>query len=329
MYYVEMMIKTIKKEKAAIILFINGSILMNIYYYFLSHTVFNIYPIIINIFMLLAYLIYKFFAYMKLYKCLDEGVASPQYVGGKNSLFEDVIEKETEIHKKYISEISKLNDNLKERDLMLIEWIHNMKTSVSGISLAAENLDNKEGSDIRYENELLKKNLENALNVFRMDKFSSDYVPESININSIIKEVVNSEKSSFIYSKVYPKNNVDSSVFIYSDKKWLKFVIKQLISNAVKYSPENSTIMIYDEQDDHKVSLHIKDSGIGIKESEISRIFEPFYTGSNGRESDKSSGMGLYLSKKICDKLGVIIDVCSRDGEGSDFLLIFNKHNID
>lgn len=328
MYYADVIIKTLKKEKAAIILFISGSLLINIYYSILTNTGFKLYPLIINSFMLISYLSYKFFAYRKLYKCLDEGVTSPQYNGGKNSLFEDVIEKEQEIHKRYISEISKLNNSIKERDLMLIEWIHNMKTSVSVISLASESMQSKKGSDIRYENELLKKNLENALNVFRMDEFSSDYVPERINLNAIIKEVVNAEKSSFIYSKVYPKNNVDSSLFIYSDKKWLKFVLKQLVNNAVKYSPQNGSILICAVEEDNNIVLHIKDNGIGIKKSEIQRIFEPFFTGTNGRTSDKSSGMGLYLTKKICDKLNISIDVASIQGEGSDFSLTF-ANNID
>lgn len=325
MYYTDMVIRTLKKEKAAIILFVCGSILMNIYYTILSNVGFKLYPLIINMFFLILYLFYKFFAYRKLYKCLEEGVTSPQYNGGKNSLFEDVIEKEKEIHKKYLSEISKLNDSIKERDLMLIEWIHNMKTSVSVISLATESMKSKEGSDIRYENELLKKNLENVLNVFRMDEFSSDYMPESINLNSIVKEVVNSEKSSFIYGKVYPKNRVNSSLNIYSDKKWLKFVIKQLIINAVKYSEANSSIMIFGEESDSNITLHIKDKGIGIKKSEIHRIFEPFFTGTNGRSSDKSSGMGLYMVKKICDKLHISVDVSSESGKGSDFSLTFRR----
>ncbi|MEQ8156770.1 MAG: ATP-binding protein, partial [Clostridiaceae bacterium] len=209
---------------------------------------------------------------------------------------------------------------------LLIEWIHNMKTSVAVIHLATEKLQNEEAvMDIRDESSLLQKNLEGALNIFRLGEFSKDYVPETINLKKLVKESVNSQKRNFVYANVFPEVNIPEDYFILSDKKWSNYVIKQIISNAVKYSVSGEKVCFYADESDNEVTLHIQDSGVGIKKEEISRVFDAFFTGSNGRKEEKSTGIGLYMCKCICDNLNEKIEITSEVSKGTTVTITYLK----
>lgn len=111
---------------------------------------------------------------------------------------------------------------------------------------------------------------------------------------------------------------------VYSDNKWLEFILEQIILNAIKYmDKEEKTLHIYAERKENTIHLHIQDNGIGICPSDISRIFERGFTGKNGRINEKATGMGLYLCKSLCDKLYLGIHAASSEGEGTTITLDF------
>lgn len=315
---------TLKKEVSAIILFLFNSSLISLFYYLIYGGELLFYPMCLTITFLGFYLLYKLFIYKNLYETLQEGKDSPKYRISENNPFEDVFDVIREIHKKYISKIYRLESKYEEKDNLLGEWIHNMKTSVAVIELAAEEglkSDNKNKDifkDIIEEKCKLQENLESALNLFRVEEFSRDYVPEKVNLKELINSSINSKKRNFIYSKVFPSVKVDENIYVYTDKKWGKYVIEQIISNAIKYSnKENSKVIFWAEANEKKTVLNIEDCGIGIKKEEISRVFNPFFTGSNGRKDEKSSGIGLYMCKVVCERLDNEINIDSTEGVGT------------
>ncbi|WP_051624124.1 hypothetical protein [Clostridium akagii] len=179
-------IDTLKKEKIAIILFLCNTLTIMLYYYFLFDKQFDIYPIILTDTFLLCYLVYKFFVYRTLNISLREGKVSPQYKIKSGYIFEDVLNGLMDVHNYYISKIYSMEAKYEERNKILEEWIHNMKTSVSIIELASEMGKNqnlgKIIDDIADESNKLQENLEGALNLFRINDFRRDYMPEKINL---------------------------------------------------------------------------------------------------------------------------------------------------
>lgn len=118
---------------------------------------------------------------------------------------------------------------------------------------------------------------------------------------------------------------------ISTDSKWIVFILNQLIQNSVKYKKKDECLKVEIYATKHKEStiLHIKDNGIGIKKSEVEKVFEKGFTGTNGRYSNKkSTGIGLYLCKKLCDKLGISIDIKSEEGIGTEVSLIFPQNSF-
>lgn len=112
---------------------------------------------------------------------------------------------------------------------------------------------------------------------------------------------------------------------VYSDSKWLRFVLYQLLTNALKYSNEGGKIIICAENMGDSAVLHIQDEGCGIDPRDIRRIYDLFFTGQNGRQRGESSGLGLYMVKQILDYLGHTIEVQSEVGKGSTFTICFSN----
>ena len=120
-----------------------------------------------------------------------------------------------------------------------------------------------------------------------------------------------------------------SNFQIYTDSKWLIFIINQIINNSVKYKTDNPVLEINGSKTDSVIQLEIKDNGIGIRESEIGRVFQKGFTGSNGRNRRGATGMGLYICKELCDRLGIEIKIDSEFNEYTSVKILFpNNPNI-
>lgn len=321
---------TLKKEKAAIILYLMNTVFLIIFYYLLYGNKLETYPLILTLAGIVVYLFYKVMVYKKLYQILEEGKSSPQYSREIAYEYGDILDYLRDIHKSYIAKLYNLKSKEEEKDRLMSQWIHNMKTSISVIKLAADKgLDNKEGhqeifKDIINENYKLEYSLEGALNVFRLEEFSKDFMPEKVNLKELVTAAVNSKKINFIYAKVFPKVTVNNKILVYTDKKWGRYVIEQVLSNAIKYSNnENATVNINAVEKEGKVKLIIKDEGIGIKKEYINRVFDLFFTGDNGRENKNSTGIGLYMCKLICEKLNNEINIESEEGKGTEVIISY------
>jgi signal transduction histidine kinase len=166
--------------------------------------------------------------------------------------------------------------------------------------------------DIEEENNKLNNGLDQILNIIRMEEFFRDYEPGVVDLVALIKEIINSRKNQFIYSNVFPKLDFNfENALVITDSKWNRFMLEQIISNAIKYSgaTKNKKYVRFSiVKTNETTKLTVKDEGVGIPEQDLPRVFEPFFTGENGRRFRNSTGIGLYITTKIAEKLGH--DIC-------------------
>ncbi len=225
-------------------------------------------------------------------------------------------------------QIEKLNNKNDESVEFLIAWVHEIKTPIAASKLIIENNLNSENEKILYgiemEIEKVEDYIQKALFYSRINDFSKDYRIDTVKIEIAVKESIKSEASWFINKDI--KLQLENlNMEVYSDYKWLKFIIKQILDNAIKYTNKGGIIKIYTDIEDKEKILHIKDNGIGIKKEDIERVFEKSFTGYNGRVKQHSTGMGLYISQKLARKLGHYITIDSEYGKGAEVSIHFPK----
>ncbi len=226
------------------------------------------------------------------------------------------------------------NDKLamakKQESIFMQQWVHQMKTPLSVMQLTLEKerskLPNDLHKDIEEEIDRLKHGLQLALYQSRFHQFERDFHVEKISIAPYLQEIIGELKSSFIRNQVYPKLEISENAYLYSDKKWLAFVLQQILTNAIKYAAKTKTAIICSSTiEENTFTLSITDQGVGIQPQDVNRVFEPFFTGENGRHFRESTGMGLYLAKEICDALGHEISISSAKNNGTTVSIQFTN----
>lgn len=202
-------------------------------------------------------------------------------------------------------------------------WVHEIKTPIAASRLIIENDKNIVTRQIDREVEKIDKMVEQVLYYSKIDEANEDYRIRELIIHDIVQNVVKNNAMDFILKRI--KVDIENVDFkIYSDKKWLEFILNQIISNALKYTNENGTIKLKGIQKENSVLLKVIDSGVGIPKEDLDKIFLKGYTGENGRKFGKSTGMGLYICKKLCDKLNIGLEIESED-IGTEVTLIFSR----
>lgn len=228
-----------------------------------------------------------------------------------------------ELYRLYQIEVQSLYAKEQRHSKFLNQWIHQMKTPISVLELLLQE-ETVDKRSVQEELDRLKRGLEMVLMNARLDNFESDMQIEQIQLKDCVTAVINENKRLFITNRVFPQVSIDDNIIVASDSKWLKFIIGQFITNAVKYTfEENKKIEVKASVFQQKVILQIIDEGIGIPKSDLSRVTKPFFTGENGRKSGESTGMGLYLAKEVCEKLGHDFTIESEVGKGTTITLTF------
>lgn len=215
---------------------------------------------------------------------------------------------EGEIFYQTLYDINKsMIENVKEYNLSIIDfkeyvemWIHEVKIPISSLTLLIHN--NQEKIDKRYVEQIRKLDnyIDQILYYVRSENAEKDYIIKEKSLQEIIKNVALKNKDDLLASKVKLDVNVNN-IKVLTDAKWLEFILNQIINNSIKYKRNNveSYIKIIAKEDKEKTYLSIYDNGIGIPKKDIPRVFEKSFTGENGRITAKSTGMGLYIVKKI------------------------------
>ena len=207
-------------------------------------------------------------------------------------------------------------------------WIHEVKTPIATSKILIENNKATITKSIEEELDKVENYTEQALFYARSNAVEKDYIITKTNLKDIVNGAILKNKTNLINERITLELN-DLEQEVYTDSKWATFIVNQIIQNSAKYSKENNKkIEIYAKKKNDKIILYIKDNGIGIKKGEITRVFEKGFTGENGRIiGKKSTGIGLYLCKKLCDKLGLGIELNSEKNKGTEVRIIFPKNS--
>lgn len=192
-------------------------------------------------------------------------------------------------------------------------WAHQIKTPIAAMRLTLQNEDSPLARRLTADLFRIEQYVEMVLTFLRLDSPSSDYVFRDHALDDILTGAVKKFAPSFIDRRLR-LDYAPTGVRLVTDEKWLSFVVEQLLSNALKYTPEGGGVRIYLEE---PKTLCIADTGIGIAPQDLPRVFEKGYTGANGRREGHASGLGLYLCRRVCDNLGVGIALTSAPGEGT------------
>ena len=191
--------------------------------------------------------------------------------------------------------------------------------------MIVENNKNEVTKSIDEELDKVENYIEQALYYARSNAVEKDYYVKKVDLKDMVNESIKKNKNVLIHEKI-SVNVHDLDLKVNTDNKWIVFILNQIIQNSIKYKKQdrNLEIEIYAKQGKENVILYIKDNGIGIKKGEITRVFEKGFTGTNGRKlNKKSTGIGLYLCKKLCDKLGISLELNSIQEEGTEIRLVF------
>ena len=216
------------------------------------------------------------------------------------------------------------NRDKKLQKVMVYRFVHQMKTPVSVLKLILEkHSEEGEYKKIRRNISALEYNLNQMLDVYRLEEFKNDFVSEKVMLKNVCKDCINGLKDYFIASQIYPKLDIDDDIYVYSDSKWLKLIIHQLLTNAIKYSDNGQSVTVRAKKEEDRVVLSVIDEGIGIENADLRNIFELFYIGKNGRNNADSSGIGLYIVKRVTEYLGHKTEVESEVGKGTTVRIIF------
>lgn len=275
--------------------------------------------------LLLAFLLASFFLGMDLASAYKEYRNQLFYASGRPQtalevlLFEKLALLEMDKKNRAIEEREKLNDLMDYYTL----WAHQIKTPIAASSLLVGEIEDKKVKN-QLEQELFK--IESYVNIvlqyLRLESFHEDLVLKKENLEDLVKEIVK-KYAIFFIQKGLSLNLHDLDRTIITDRKWFVVILEQVLSNSLKYTSQGG-IEIYFQED----TLYIKDSGLGIQDADLLRVFERGFSGYNGRLTQQSSGLGLYLSKKIADELGHQISIASQVGQGTTVMISFSEKKM-
>lgn len=275
--------------------------------------------------LLLAFLLTSFFLGMDLASAYKEYRNQLFYASGRPQtalevlLFEKLALLEMDKKNHAIEEREKLNDLMDYYTL----WAHQIKTPIAASSLLVGEIEDKKVKN-QLEQELFK--IESYVNIvlqyLRLESFHEDLVLKKENAEDLVKEIVK-KYAIFFIQKGLSLSLHDLDRTIITDRKWFVVILEQVLSNSLKYTSQGG-IEIYFQED----RLYIKDSGLGIQDADLLRVFERGFSGYNGRLTQQSSGLGLYLSKKIADELGHQISIASQVGQGTTVMISFSEKKM-
>lgn len=234
-----------------------------------------------------------------------------------------------EINKSMLENIKNYEISMNDFKDYIEMWIHEVKIPLSSLVLMIHNNKNNISSKMVDQVKRLDNYVDQVLFYVRAENAEKDYLIKKTELNKVINKIALKNKDYIL------ENNINFSVLdcekkVLTDSKWLEFIIDQIINNSIKYKRDiaSSFIKIYTEENNEEIRLIIYDNGIGIDAKDLPRVFDKTYTGTNGRLKSKSTGMGLYIAKNLCEKLGHKIAIESKVNEYTKVIITFNKESI-
>lgn len=254
-----------------------------------------------------------------------ETVSSPSFYDGEllYNMVYDINKSMLENVKEYKLSI----DDFKEYIEM---WIHEVKIPIASLTLIAHN--NKDTIDKRMLEQIKKVDnyIEQVLFYVRSENAEKDYLIKENKLSIIVGRTALKNKDDLLENKI-DFSTEDLDINVLTDSKWLEFILNQIVNNSIKYKDadkKESFIKISAEEKENVVMLKIHDNGIGIKKSDLPQVFEKSFTGENGRKFSKATGMGLYIAKRLCEKLGHKIEIESEENKYTVVSISFYKNEF-
>ncbi|EJE7234754.1 sensor histidine kinase [Clostridium sporogenes] len=237
------------------------------------------------------------------------------------NVFSNMLEKQKLEH---LKKEEKLKSNINDFEDYITKWVHDIKINISVIYLLLENFQEEKSQKIISEMKQMEFSVNQVIYVTRANNYNLDIKSEQVAVKDEIKKAIKENAEFFINKNIEIILEVEEFNII-SDRKWIYYILSQIINNSSKYTNEDGQLYIFSKEDSKAYYLHIKDNGIGIPEEDINRIFNKGFTGKNGRIRAKSTGIGLYYAKKMCNNLNIDLKVESEEGEYTEFVLSFYK----
>jgi signal transduction histidine kinase len=289
-----------------------------------------VYLFLVSLFLLIVFLAFRYAAGHSGYRWLSR---VPDWNDAKTFLHMDVASPLLRAFKEGLARQFQLMQRESEKSIREIQeridfmnrFVHLMKTPISALHLIVQDREDTDGAEeMRMEIHRMEYLLNMILTLSRMSSFRQDFHIQSVWLHPLAYEVVNELKNHFIHRQIYPVVEIPPDVRVLSDRKWLKFVLTQLLTNAIRYTGgENKSIRVYAEPQGNRMTLVVEDEGVGIPPQDLPRIFDLYFTGVNGRKFGESTGIGLYLVRKICNELDHDVSVESSSGVGTKFTILF------
>ena len=253
-----------------------------------------------------------------------ETLENPEFYEGK-LLYQALYE----IDKSFLENVNKIEKSQKDFKEYVEMWIHEVKIPLASLILTLNNHKNELNPKIKTQIKRLEDYVDQVLYYVRSENAEKDYLIKEISLGNIIRNVGLKNMDDLL------ENNIEfivenANVKVLSDSKWLEFILNQIINNSIKYRREDvdSFIKIYCLSSNDSVTLILEDNGVGISEFDLPRVFDKTFTGSNGRNNVKSTGMGLFIVKNLCAKLGHKIIIDSVSGEYTKVFITISKNEF-
>lgn len=255
---------------------------------------------------------------------LSEIMKEPENIEGK--LLFDIFR---QTNKNMHEHVKSYRDRENEYREYIETWVHEIKTPIASTRLIIENNQNAVTRNIQDEIKKIEEYIEQVLYYSRSNHVGKDYLIKEVSLADLVRRVIKRNSRDFISKGI----TVDMEAVegtAYSDAKWLEFIMNQLIGNAIKYTRErDGKVTIHTIKNENNIVLTIADNGIGISDKDINRVFEKGFTGENGRKFGGSTGIGLYLCKKLAEQLGLGLTLTSKVGEGTKLSITFPLSSVN
>ena len=248
----------------------------------------------------------------------------------KPDFYEGQILHETlyEMGKSMTEQISKAEQSVSDFKDYVEMWVHEAKLPVAALLLKNFNRDSEESDQIKKQLLKLDAYTEQILYFTRSEVAEKDFLIKQVSLARVFGSVAAKMREE-LQDNQFDIHVSGLDVQVMTDSKWMEFVLTQLISNSIKYCAEDRerVLEVSAEETDQQVKLHVRDNGIGISDADLPRIFEKSFTGENGRRREKSTGMGLYIARNLCRKLGHGITADSVRGQYTEFIITFSQND--
>ena len=229
--------------------------------------------------------------------------------------------------KSMLEKIAEIREEKKEYREYIEQWVHEAKTPITAMQLMCQNHKDRIPKGFMLELEKLNHYVEQTLYFARSEETYKDYLVREIKLEDVVHQAILENRQLLMQNEVQIEVQA-SELTAYTDEKWIVFILNQLFQNAVKYKKDRLIIKIEIQQQEDKTVISVIDNGLGISKEDLPRIFEKGFTGQNGRKGKRATGMGLYLCKRLCERLQVGIDACSDGINGTTFRLIFYRNRL-